>query len=608
MRKVIVFILFMFAVLRGISQAKKTIDSLKNLLTEYTEPDSGRVKVLLEITRLNLFTGSESELIPQMNEALEISKKISWVKGEALVYIRLGAFYNTVKGEYVEALGYYLKGLKANETFKNKTYEKDIIGNIGLLYHDSKQYEKALEYLNRAKQIGGEISAEEKSMFNINLALANTFVNLKKIDSALVIYNHLLKFTTENNLELEQGMTYGAAGYFLITLNKFDTAKIYLEKAILIGNHLAYPFLEATALRNISLLYNQTGKKIAALAAAKKALKIFQEIQSPGWESMCWEAIAVIYQDIGEYKKAWDAHVNFIQLKDSTASAAKQQETGILQAQFEFEKKEAVLNATHQSEVKQEHIIRNGIIIGSGILIFVGLISFIFYKRKRDAVAKKNEAEFKTEVADTEMKALRAQMNPHFIFNSLNSISDYIAKNDTQSADRYLGKFAKLMRMILENSEQKEVPLAEDLKALELYMQLEALRMNNKFSYEIIVDDLVDREETMVPPLILQPFVENSIWHGIARKEGQGKILIYIKKEGEDMINCIVEDDGIGRQHWADIKTTLSKQEKTSLGMKITQSRIDILNKIKNTKAAVQLFDLAHGLRVEVRLPLANNL
>ncbi|MGH2649367.1 MAG: sensor histidine kinase, partial [Ginsengibacter sp.] len=132
-------------------------------------------------------------------------------------------------------------------------------------------------------------------------------------------------------------------------------------------------------------------------------------------------------------------------------------------------------------------------------------------------------------------------MNPHFIFNSLNSISDYILKNDVQSADIYLTKFAKVMRMILENSDQKEVTLKDDLKALELYMQLESLRMKDKFTYEIKIDESINAENTLIPPLILQPFVENSIWHGMQGKKGEGHILISIKKEG-NMINCSVED------------------------------------------------------------------
>jgi len=243
----------------------------------------------------------------------------------------------------------------------------------------------------------------------------------------------------------------------------------------------------------------------------------------------------------------------------------------------------------------------------AGIVLLGTVVYFILYKRKRDAVALQKEAEFNTGVAETEMKALRSQMNPHFIFNSLNSIGDYMAKNNVQEADRYLGKFAKLMRMILENSGQKDVPLADDLKALEMYMQLEALRMNNKFTYEIKVDDDIDKDITLIPPLILQPFAENSIWHGIAQKEGTGKFLIHIKKENEGVINCIVEDDGIGRKKSAAVKTTAPRQDKTSLGMKITQARIDILNKIKNTKAAIQLCDLEQGMRVEIRLPLSTS-
>jgi LytS/YehU family sensor histidine kinase len=125
--------------------------------------------------------------------------------------------------------------------------------------------------------------------------------------------------------------------------------------------------------------------------------------------------------------------------------------------------------------------------------------------------------------------------------------------------------------------------------------------MNKKFTYQIKVDEDIDIENTLVPPLLLQPFVENSIWHGISKKEGVGNILVHIKKEGE-MINCVVEDDGIGRKLAAE-KSDFAKSKK-SLGMKITKARIDILNKVKNATAAVQLYDLAQGTRVEVKLPL----
>jgi LytS/YehU family sensor histidine kinase len=215
---------------------------------------------------------------------------------------------------------------------------------------------------------------------------------------------------------------------------------------------------------------------------------------------------------------------------------------------------------------------------------------------------KQKEAELKAEISETEMKALRAQMNPHFIFNSLNSIGDYIIKNKTELADEYLTKFAKLMRLVLENSEKKEVPLADDLKALELYMQLESLRLNNKFTYEIKTDSEINQETTLIPPLILQPFVENSIWHGIAKKEGAGHIVIDIKKQN-GMINCIVEDNGVGRKKDSEIASLKDSTGRRSLGMKLTKERIGIINKTKNVNATVSLTDLTPGTRVEVKLP-----
>ncbi|MBS1565809.1 MAG: histidine kinase, partial [Bacteroidetes bacterium] len=216
--------------------------------------------------------------------------------------------------------------------------------------------------------------------------------------------------------------------------------------------------------------------------------------------------------------------------------------------------------------------------------------------------AQKKEALFRAQASDTEMKALRAQMNPHFIFNSLNSINDYIDKTDTVTATRYTTKFAKLMRLILEHSGQKQIPLADELQALELYLQLEALRLHHAFSYEIKIDRDIDPSNTLIPSLLLQPFVENSIWHGLSKRPSGGKISIEAVKEG-DMLCCIVEDNGIGRDASARQQDT-RPGGKTALGMKLTQARIDIINREKQSRAGVQVTDLNPGTRVELRIAL----
>ena len=137
---------------------------------------------------------------------------------------------------------------------------------------------------------------------------------------------------------------------------------------------------------------------------------------------------------------------------------------------------------------------------------------------------------------------------------------------------------------------------------LELYIELEAMRFENKFSYKIEVADDLDPENTLVPPMILQPFVENSILHGVQHKDSEGKILVRIQKEN-DMLVCIVEDNGVGRQKAMEMKEATSTHKGESLGMKITNSRIDIINKLKKAKASVSLIDLSEGMRAEVKLP-----
>jgi sensor histidine kinase YesM len=159
-----------------------------------------------------------------------------------------------------------------------------------------------------------------------------------------------------------------------------------------------------------------------------------------------------------------------------------------------------------------------------------------------------------------------------------------------------------MMRQVLENSEKREITLAEDLQVVETYIQLESLRLRNEVNYEICIDPAIDPDVTLVPPLIIQPFVENSIWHGLPGKTCPGKISIRIIRE-DGMIHYIVEDNGIGRR--AAGKQIASG--KKSMGMRITLDRIDIINQTRRVKAGVEIFDLPEGTRVEVRLPLELN-
>lgn len=515
--------------------------------------------------------------------------------------------------DYVQANNYYIQSKKYFESAGKAELVALILSNMAMVQRGLKKYSSALEHSRSAFAIQkriGDSSGIARSLQGIGL----TYDLLKRSDSALYYYQQALEINLRNDIKLSVAENYTNIGIVYKDLKDYERAYFYLTKGVggfeQLNNLKSIRETEVTIAELLCIAPLSFFNKgtIQSNQRYIKAASLFNEIISYSkgtgnveLESQGWEGIARAYEKQGEYKMALEAQRKFMILRDSIINEEKVEETTRQIEKVEYEKKEAVLNADHQSEIKQQATIRKIVIGGSVFLIVGGFISFLFYKRNRDAVQKQKEAEFKAEVADTEMKALRAQMNPHFIFNSLNSISDYIAKNKSDLADEYLTRFAKLMRMILENSEQKEVPLSQDLIALELYMQLESQRMNNKFTYEIKVEEGIDKENTLVPPLLLQPFVENSIWHGIARKQGSGKITINIKQSG-GMISCIVEDDGVGRTK--EVLPALNTLPKKSLGMKITRERIAILNKVKGSNAGVELSDLQQGTRVEVRLPL----
>jgi len=226
--------------------------------------------------------------------------------------------------------------------------------------------------------------------------------------------------------------------------------------------------------------------------------------------------------------------------------------------------------------------------------------------RKRHEMEKK-VLEIEKLLFDLEQKALRLQMNPHFIFNSLNSIQSFIVNNDSDKATLYLAKFAQLMRLILSNSSEPFVSIKDELKTLTYYMEIENLRFDDKFNYKIKVDPEIDEEFIGIPPMIIQPYVENAILHGIIHKPDKGNISISLTLQQETIL-CEVEDDGVGRQKAHEIKSQSGLKHK-SRGMLITKERLEILNKQVKGRISVNVIDKtdesdkACGTKVEIIIP-----
>lgn len=204
-------------------------------------------------------------------------------------------------------------------------------------------------------------------------------------------------------------------------------------------------------------------------------------------------------------------------------------------------------------------------------------------------------------------KSLQLQINPHSLFNILNSIQSYILANDTKSASIYLSGFAKLMRRLLTVSHEQLVTLFEELESIRLYLELESMRMKNRFTFSIEVDDDIDIRDVDVMPLLLQPFVENAVIHGLAHKEGPGFLKIEIHRVNKSKLLCVIEDNGIGRKKAAELNNMFLKRHR-SYGIEITKQRLELMKTINDEDYFVNIIDLydddgnAAGTRVEVMI------
>ena len=253
-----------------------------------------------------------------------------------------------------------------------------------------------------------------------------------------------------------------------------------------------------------------------------------------------------------------------------------EQERELSQSKYDLALTERRL--VQESNRRQQWIIYS-LIFG---LLLMGIATFFFYRSTRQQQLANNLLA---------LKSLRSQMNPHFIFNALNSVNNYIAKSDERSANRYLSEFSTLMRSVLENSEEDFIPLSKELDLLELYVKLEHSRFPEKFDYRIDVGKDVDVGAFEIPPMLLQPYIENAIWHGLRYKKEKGFLAVEVNRRDATSLEIKITDDGIGRKKSAELKTQNQKKQK-SKAMGNIKKRIAILNEMYRNKVDVGISDL----------------
>ncbi len=525
-------------------------------------------------------------------------------------------------GDYMKAIMYYQQALKVYIGENNEKGMGQEYTNIGIVYRRMSDPAKAIEYNRKALACytgSGDILVRARLLEN----MANAYDDMGSGEEALKYYKAALAIneSLRNNRgiasnSLNIGIAYNGRG-------DYEKSFIYLNQGLKLYRELGDKNSTAIALSELgkaclqappAVLKGQDIKAGERYSVAERneraALGLAEQIGAVDNQRDIWDYLARIYEANGETAAALDAYKHYLLMKDSVVNDSTRQKISGLILQFEHEKKEAALKAGFDKEqaiaaaqLGREQLVSRLVTAILAVFVLAVVVSAWFYKRKRETEQLQQAAERRSEIAELEMKALRSQMNPHFIFNSLNSISDYILKHRTEEACEYLARLARLMRLILENSQHREVAVSDDIYAMRLYIDLESMRLSKGFSYRIEVDETIDMDNTYIPPLILQPFIENSIWHGLAGesgREGQLAVGLY-KKEG--MLYCIVEDNGVGRITSA-AKLNTGVDRKRSFGMKITADRIAMLNKTQPHPASMAVTDLEEGTRVEIWLPL----
>ncbi len=371
---------------------------------------------------------------------------------------------------------------------------------------------------------------------------------------------------SEDNLKISE---------VLLEQEKLGDAIAYLEESIELSKQTGKIETRKKALKSLSVAYDKSGDFNRALMVYKQYVEVAEESASLR-EQKILENLELM-QSLTKRLQRIDMLENQKFLNDKTIELLKRE-------QFVREK-----------SLKQQQIIIAS--LASGMLLLFITIYLVFKSSRQKRIANQLLA----------LRSLRSQMNPHFIFNALNSVNSYISKSDERSANKYLSDFSKLMRAVMENSKYDFVSLASEVQILELYLKLENHRFKEKFDYSFIVDPKIDQENIQIPPMLIQPYIENAVWHGLRYKEEKGYLKVEIIS-GENL-KVIIEDNGIGRKKSMELKTK-NQQEIASTGLKNINNRLQIINQIHKTNLQVHIDDVNKenhtGTRVTIDIIQSN--
>lgn len=528
-------------------------------------------------------------------KALEISSSIS---NKNRAYNGLGSAYYFL-GQLDSALHFYQKSAEQiAEPEQSKQYLSMAYSNIGKVLNASDLDTEAIDYFKRAIQIAKDedlIMQELPPLLNIS----TVFMKSDQFDSAI----HYALEVERRSLENEIPYGVAKANYVLATahlgLNRPSRALNESLKAEEI-------YLEINSPRDLNSTRFLRAKILHELSSYAESLHLINNLEGPfndGLREQILEYKAKNLFGLKKWNEAYKAYEEFHNFYAQVVEKNREGELAALQYQFDTKAKTAEIrslqneNTIAQLQLNQ----RNMWIITICILMILAIAFGLMY-------LKNSRIRNEKQVADLETKLLRTQLNPHFLFNAMGAIQQYIfSKEEPQKISDYLGKFSRLTRMILNYSKEEFISLEEEITFIYHYVELQQIRFENPFDFELIIDPELDQEETLIPPMLTQPFIENAIEHGLLHKKSKGLIKLKITEVSSDEIEVIVEDDGVGRKQAASFKKHANHR---SFATEITKERLKLLQSKLNKRTNFKIIDLVDnqeqsmGTRIHLNIPL----
>lgn len=520
--------------------SSNSITSLEAHLLNNNIAKSQRVDILQQLIVHYLNTDLEKAKA-YIDEAYVISVELNYQEGIGLSNHQLGVYYYHLN-DFENALKYYLFAdqiLSQSNNWKNRIKPK---ANIAMVYIHTQQHQEALRIYKEIEEEIRDIPIDIiHAQMYINIDAAYCYLNdpengiiysKKALEISKIVNSNYGIAVSESNL----------AGH-LILLNQPKEALLHLNISFDISVSNDYKFVLAGIYLKYTDCYSRLNKFEKALEFANKGIFLANELQDIEKEMLILKHIMDVYEKQNDFENAYQTSKKYIEVKEKMLNNDKIKSFNALQLKYETEKKEAALN------------------------------------------------QLKLQQTQSELTALKSQMNPHFIFNALNSIQELYMVGDKKMANEQMGNFAQLTRRILDVSGKQSIYLSEEIEILTKYLELECMRFGNDFSYHISFSEEVDEDYIKLPPMLIQPYIENSMKHGLLHKNGKKNIDISfdLNKE-ETVLTCVIDDNGIGRTASAKINKN-RPQSHVSFSTSATEKRLQLLNQGKQENIAVVYHD-----------------